>query len=145
MASIPVWIQAGFWGFLAGAALLIGAAIAYFIHVPRRLIAAVMAFGSGVLISALSFELMDEAYKKGGFDSTAIGFLAGAVIYTLANWGLARYGATHRKRSDDRQPSEQESSGSGAAIRCSETSRQMSWLRRRPLQRAPSWPCLSIP
>jgi zinc transporter, ZIP family len=26
----------------------------------------VMAFGSGVLISALSFDLMDEAYKRGG-------------------------------------------------------------------------------
>lgn len=116
MDSIPLWVQAGFWGFVAGAALLIGAGIAYFIKVPQRIIAAVMAFGSGVLISALSFELMDEAYEKGGFDSTAIGFLAGAAIYTLANWILSRHGAKHRKRSGGQQPSESENGGSGAAI-----------------------------
>jgi ZIP family zinc transporter len=116
MADIPAWAQAGFWGFVAGAALLLGALVAYFIKVPQRLIAGVMAFGSGVLISALSFELMDEAYRKGGFDSTAIGFLGGAAVYTLANWWLARYGAKHRKRSDGKQPSEQEKSGSGTAI-----------------------------
>lgn len=116
MGNIALWAQAGFWGFVAGAALLVGAAVAYFLDVPQRLIAAIMAFGSGVLISALSFELMDEAYRKGGFDSTACGFLAGAGIYTLANWLLSRRGAKHRKRSGGKQPSEQESSGSGTAI-----------------------------
>jgi len=116
MDGFPLWAQAGFWGFVAGAALLVGAGVAYFVHVPQRLIAGVMAFGSGVLISALSFELMDEAYRKGGFDSTAIGFLGGALVYTLANWVLARHGAKHRKRSGGRQPSEQDDSGSGAAI-----------------------------
>lgn len=116
MEGIPLWAQAGIWGGVAGAALLIGAGIAWFVKVPQRLIAAVMAFGSGVLISALSFELMDEAYRKGGFDSTAIGFLGGAIVYTLANWVLARHGAKHRKRSGGKQPSEKEDSGSGAAI-----------------------------
>lgn len=82
---MPLWAQAGFWQLVAGAALLLGAAIAYFMDVPQRLTASVMAFGGGVLISALSFELMDEAYKKGGFDATAIGFLGGAGVYTLAN------------------------------------------------------------
>jgi ZIP family zinc transporter len=94
----PVWLQAGFWGLLAGSALLLGAAAGYFARVPRRLIAAVMAFGGGVLISALSFDLMDEAYRQGGFDSTAAGFLGGAAVYTAANWYLARRGAKHRKR-----------------------------------------------
>jgi ZIP family zinc transporter len=64
---IPEWAQAGLWGLLSGSALLIGALIGYFFNVPSRLIAGVMAFGSGVLFSALSFELMDEAYKTGGF------------------------------------------------------------------------------
>jgi ZIP family zinc transporter len=75
-----------------------------------------MAFGSGVLISALSFELMDEAYERGGFDSTAFGFLGGAAVYTAANWFLSRHGAKHRKRSGDQQPSEDEDSNSGLAI-----------------------------
>ena len=113
---MPTWALAGFWGSVAGSALLVGAAAGFYAHVPRRLIAAVTAFGSGVLISALSFELMDEAYRKGGLDSTAVGFLGGAAAYTAANWALARYGAKHRKRSNGRQPSEGDAPGSGLAI-----------------------------
>jgi zinc transporter, ZIP family len=113
---MPVWAQAGLWGLFAGSALLVGAAAGYYLRVPRRLVAAVTAFGSGVLISALSFELMDEAYKRGGLDSTAIGFLGGAAAFTFANWALARYGAKHRKRSNGQQPSEAEAAGSGLAI-----------------------------
>ena len=114
--DLPVSLQAGLWGLLAGGALVIGAAVAWFVHVPQRLIAAVTAFGAGVLISALAFELMDDAYQRGGFDSTAAGFLGGAVVYTLANWLLAHHGAKHRKRSQGQQPSEQEDPGSGMAI-----------------------------
>ena len=58
---LPVWFWAALWGLVAGSALLLGAAAGYFARVPQRLIAAVMAFGGGVLISALSFDLMDEA------------------------------------------------------------------------------------
>lgn len=113
---LPVWLQAGFWGLFSGSALLVGAAIGYFLRVPQRAIAAIMAFGAGVLISALSFDLMDEAYHEGGFDSTAIGFICGAAVYTAADWYLATQGAKHRKRSGDQQPSESEDSGSGLAI-----------------------------
>jgi ZIP family zinc transporter len=101
---------------LAGGALVLGAAVGYFVRVPRRLIAGIMAFGSGVLISALSFDLMEDAYQRGGFGATALGFVIGASVYTAANWLLARAGAKHRKRSGDQQPSESEDSGSGAAI-----------------------------
>jgi ZIP family zinc transporter len=78
-------------------------------------IAAVMAFGSGVLISALSFELMDEAFRRGGFDSTSVGFLGGAAVYTAANVWLSARGARHRKRSGDQQPSD-DSSGPAIAV-----------------------------
>src|SRR4051812_21890767 len=113
---MPLSIQAGLWGLLAGSALLIGAAVGYFARLPQRLIAAVMAFGAGTLISALAFDLMDEAYRRGGFDSTALGFVGGSIVYTLANWALAHHGAKHRKRSGDQQPSEQDVDGSGLAI-----------------------------
>jgi ZIP family zinc transporter len=113
---VPTWAAAGCWGFVAGSALLIGAAIGYYASVPQRVIAAIMAFGGGVLISALSFDLMDEAYRRGGFDSTATGFLSGAALYTAANWLLARHGAKHRKRSQDQQPTEKEHPGSGLAL-----------------------------
>lgn len=113
---MPTWLEAGLWGLLAGSALLLGAAVGYFARIPPRLTAAVMAFGSGVLISALSFELMDKAYARGGFDSTALGFLAGAALFTGGNALLARRGAKHRKRSGDLQPKEKDSAGSGSAI-----------------------------
>ena len=112
----PIWLQAGLWGLLAGSALLVGAAVGYFARVPQRLIAAIMAFGGGVLISALSFDLMDEAYRRGGFDSTAAGFLGGAAVYTAANWLLARHGAKHRKRSGEQQAAEAKDGGGGMAI-----------------------------
>ncbi len=113
---MPTWLKAGFWGLLAGSALLVGAGVGYFVALPQRLIAAVMAFGGGVLISALSVDLMNEAYRRGGFVSTSAGFVAGATIYTAANWLLARRGAKHRKRSRGQQPSEAEAPGSGLAI-----------------------------
>jgi ZIP family zinc transporter len=112
----PLWLQAGFWGLVGGSALLLGAAVGYFAKIPQRAIAAIMAFGAGVLISALSFELMDEAYRRGGFDSTAIGFILGATVYTAVNFYLARQGAKHRKRSGKHQPSEADNEGSGLAI-----------------------------
>ena len=113
--TIPIAVQAGLWGLLAGGALVLGAAVGYLARVPQRLIAAVMAFGSGVLISALSFDLMDEAYQRGGFTAAASGLLGGALVYTVANILVSRRGAKHRKRSG-KQPSEAEAGGSGLAI-----------------------------
>src|SRR5919112_1629492 len=114
--GMPIWLQAGLWGLIAGGALVLGAAIAWWVRVPPRIIAGIMAFGAGVLISALAFELVDEAVREGGPTATAIGFIAGASVYVAANALLDRRGARHRKRSGDQQPSEDEQSGSGAAI-----------------------------
>jgi ZIP family zinc transporter len=114
--AMPLSAQAGFWGLLAGSALVLGAAVGCLVAVPRRLIAAVMAFGSGVLISALSFELMDEAYRAGGFAATAAGFLAGAAVYTAANVYISRRGAHARKRSGGQQPKADEGGGLAIAV-----------------------------
>ena len=113
---MPVWLEAGWWGLVGGLALVLGAAVAWFVHVPERAVAGVMAFGAGVLVSALAFELVDEAERTGGLGATVAGFLGGAVAYVAANLALARRGARHRKRSGDQQPSEGEQTGSGAAI-----------------------------
>jgi ZIP family zinc transporter len=110
---MPGWAWAGFWGFVSGSALVLGAAAAYFVAIPTRVIAFIMSFGSGVLISALSFKLMEEAVGRGGYWPTAFGFVGGAVVYTVANVILSRHGAKHRKRSGHQQPSDAES---GVAI-----------------------------
>lgn len=111
-----VAVQAGMWGLLAGGALVVGALVAWFVHVPQKVVAGIMAFGAGVLISALAFDLVDEAETTGGLVPTIAGFLGGAAVYVAANVALARRGARHRKRSGEQQPSEDEQEGSGAAI-----------------------------
>jgi ZIP family zinc transporter len=107
--------EAVFWGFVSGGALVLGAAVGFFVSVPNRIVAGIMAFGSGVLISALSFELMGEAFDEAGLSATATGFLLGAFIYAAANRLLAEFGAKHRKRSGNQQAKAGEG-GSGVAI-----------------------------
>src|SRR3954469_1493874 len=111
-----MWLMAGLWGWLAGGGLLVGAAVGWFLRLPQRLTAGIMAFGSGVLLSALSFDLLDDAQKNGGLLATGGGFLFGAALFTGINYLLSRRGAKHRKRSSGKQPSESEASGSGMAI-----------------------------
>jgi len=90
--------------------------VGFLARVPTKVVASVMAFGAGVLLSAVSFELIAEAHEKGGFAPTAVGASVGALVYTGANVLLARRGARHRKRSGGRQPSESQQAGSGTAI-----------------------------
>ena len=116
MTTLPIWLQAGVWGLVAGSALVLGALIGFFTNISHRTIASVMAFGSGVLISALSFDLVEEAHKRGGFLAVAVGFFMGAAIFTVANLYLAHRGAAARKLSGKQQPSETEEHGSGMAI-----------------------------
>jgi ZIP family zinc transporter len=97
---MPVSLQAGFWGLVSGSALVLGAMIGWFLPLSRRIVAAIMAFGAGVLISALSFELMDEAWRSGGVLPVGGGFFGGAIVFTGCNYLLSKRGARHRKRSD---------------------------------------------
>ena len=117
---MPTWLEAGLWGLLGGGALVLGALVAWFVRVSQVVIAGVMAFGSGVLVSAVAFDLMTEAADTGGIAPAALGFVGGALAYLGANIVLARRGAKHRKRSgtvpDETMPSEEQAAGSGAAI-----------------------------
>lgn len=116
---MPLWIEAGLWGLLAGSALLIGAVAGVFANLPKRAIAGITAFGAGVLVSALSIDLIDDAFQLGGFDATAIGFIGGALLFTVANWYPHHFGGRHRKHhglDHIKQPTEDELSGSGRAI-----------------------------
>jgi ZIP family zinc transporter len=104
-------LMAGFWGFVGGVSLLIGALIGLYVHASRRTIGLIMAVGAGVLISSVAFELMDEAFRRGGFDAAAIGLCGGAVVYFVADWLVSRGGGEHRKRSQGQQ-----ADGTGLAI-----------------------------
>jgi ZIP family zinc transporter len=73
--------------------LLLGAAAGLFLHGLKRkphLIAAITGFGAGVLISAVAFELTEEAYAVGGADAVAFGLAAGAIVYFLGDRYIER-------------------------------------------------------
>ncbi|RBM01104.1 ZIP family zinc transporter [Glutamicibacter soli] len=108
-----VSLQALLWGTVAGSALLIGAVAAWWLRIPRVWVCAVMAFGAGVLVSALSFELVLEAFTMGGLAATAAGVAAGALLYFGANALLAK---RSRKRSRTQAGSSGSSSGSAIAV-----------------------------
>ena len=92
------WIEAFLWGLLVGSGLIIGAVTSYFLNFRHRFIATVMGFGSGILIAILAFDLTEKAYIHGGFTTAVTGFLAGAVLFSTANWFLSGRRAKHRKR-----------------------------------------------
>jgi zinc transporter, ZIP family len=96
-------LAAGFWGFVGGAALLLGALVGIYAGASRRTIATVMALGAGVLISSVAFELMNEAYRRGGFDASTLGLLLGAVAFYFADRAVNRRGGARRKNPGDKQ------------------------------------------
>ena len=98
---MPEWLLAGLAGLLAGGALVAGAVVAWFVAVPTPIVAGIMAFGSGVLISALAFDLVLEAQAEGGFLPTVSGFAAGALAYVLANRLLDRMDARNPRGTGD--------------------------------------------
>jgi len=57
-----------------------------------------MAFGSGVLIAVIAFSLMTEAFHLGGIVPVSIGFIVGAVLFTVGNHIVNKRGAKNRKR-----------------------------------------------
>ncbi|EAR24111.1 putative integral membrane protein [marine actinobacterium PHSC20C1] len=113
---MPDFLVAGGAALLSGSMLVIGALVAWFVKVPSSATAGIMAFGAGVLLSTLAYELVQDANEGGGVTATIAGCLVGAIAYVIADTVLARYGAQHRKRSAGLQASEGDKQGSGTAI-----------------------------
>jgi len=90
-------------GTAAASSLLVGAVIGLFWKPSRKTTAAVMAFGAGILISALAFELVHEAYLKAGFVPMAAGALVGGGLFAFLNRILNNKGAFGRKQSTTRK------------------------------------------
>jgi ZIP family zinc transporter len=93
-------LEAFAWGLFGGAALLVGAVIAYAWAMPDRVLGGIMAFGSGVLISAVAFELVEEAnLTTDGNWSVALGLGVGAVVFYLGDKWIDAAGGDNRKSS----------------------------------------------
>jgi ZIP family zinc transporter len=95
-------------GVAASSALVIGAIIGSCWDPPREVTGVLLAFASGALISALAFELFEDAYALGGATRSGLALLAGAAAFVAADTALDRYVAGKSG------PDEREVAGRGA-------------------------------
>jgi ZIP family zinc transporter len=86
------------WGLVAASSLLIGGLVALRVSISRLVLGLVMAFGAGVLISAVAFELVEEAFEQSGLLSdVAIGLFAGCAVFSIGDALIDRLGGEGRK------------------------------------------------
>jgi ZIP family zinc transporter len=83
-------LAAVLYGLAASSALVIGAVLGSRFDPPRMVTGVLLAFASGALISALAFELFEEAFHLGGAARAGLGLLAGAAAFVLADALLDR-------------------------------------------------------
>ena len=97
------------WGLLAGSSLVVGAGIAFRFSIPLRVIGLIMGFGAGVLISAVAFDLVEEAVEKSlGNGWAAAGLFSGCLVFFAGDWLIDRMGGGNRK---DATGADEESEG----------------------------------
>jgi ZIP family zinc transporter len=90
--------EAAFWGAFSASSLLIGAAIALRWNLSPRIVGLVMGFGAGALISAVAFELVEEAIETAeGSGAAGLGLAAGAIVFFAGDWYIDRRGGKERK------------------------------------------------
>src|SRR5688572_26742706 len=86
------------WGILAASSLVIGAIVALRFKISLRAIGLIMGFGAGVLISALSFDLIQEAVdKSSGHGWVVFGVFAGCGVFFGGDQLIGRLGGGDRK------------------------------------------------
>lgn len=84
-------LEAFLWGALAASTLLLGALIAVWRPPSTKVVGAVMAFGSGVLLSAVAYELIAKAVVTNhGLRGATLGFAVGTAVFTAGDWLLSR-------------------------------------------------------
>jgi ZIP family zinc transporter len=94
------------WGTLAASSLVIGAVVALFFDIKLRAIGLIMAFGAGASISAVAFDLVQEAAdKSSGHGWVIAGVFAGSGVFFGGDWLIDRLGGSERKDADGGQDS----------------------------------------
>jgi ZIP family zinc transporter len=86
------------WGLVATSSLVVGGVIALRLSLSKLTLGIIMAFGAGVLISAVAYELVFEAItlaKGTGFPT--LGFFVGAATFFFGDKVISGLGAGERK------------------------------------------------
>ena len=95
--SESIALQAFGFGLLSAASLPLGALAARFWSPGNRVIAGMMAFGSGALLAALTIDLVAVALERGDFLPLAGGCLIGGLLFVVLNQVLNSQGGFLRK------------------------------------------------
>ena len=85
---------------IVSSAFLIGAILSIFIQYPERIRADLAALSAGIFFSTISFSLVDEALKEGSFITMVVGFIIGAVIFSVINRILQKRSNSKTKNRD---------------------------------------------
>jgi zinc transporter, ZIP family len=100
------------WGLLAASSLVLGAVLALSFRFSPRLIGLIMGFGAGVLISAVAFDLVEEAVDTASTNGAVLfGIFAGCGAFFGGDVLIDRFGGADRKDAAGAQES-----GSALAI-----------------------------
>jgi ZIP family zinc transporter len=95
--------EALFWGALASSSLLVGGLLALRVRIPTGVLGLIMAFGAGVLISAVAYELVQEAFEtSAGSGGVALGLALGSLAFFTGDLAINHFGGAGRKRSAGR-------------------------------------------
>ena len=97
-------VEVVIWSLAASSFLIIGALVGWSAGLSHRLIASLLAFGGGILISVAAFELLEEAHRAAGIMPVIVGYVTGAVLFAFGLRILDRAGARHRKRTPSGAP-----------------------------------------
>lgn len=81
---------AAFWAFIGAGALLVGALLGFWLNVSRKTLGLIMGFGAGTLLSAVSFDLVFEAFKEASGLPIVIGLLLGALAFWVGDLLIER-------------------------------------------------------
>jgi zinc transporter, ZIP family len=84
-------------GGFAASSLLLGALIAFVRPIRERTLGLVMAFGAGVLVSAVAYDLVGSAFQAAGGVRIPSGLLAGALVFFVGDLLIDRAGGADRK------------------------------------------------
>jgi ZIP family zinc transporter len=87
--------EALIFGAIASSGLLLGAFLGDRVKIPKRVLAAMLAFAAGALMTALAFELFQDSYEQGGIWRAALGLAVGAVVFTVISAWLDRMAEGH--------------------------------------------------
>ena len=105
-------LEALLWGIVGSSSLVIGAALGLHVPMSPRALGLLMGFGAGTLISAVSFELADEALTQGGGSALAAGLAAGALAFFLGDRAVESFAGRRRPH----RPQGADAAGSGLAL-----------------------------